>query len=91
MIAAPASRQGKTLVTCGLARRLVEQGKRVKIFKSGPDYLDPGLLEAASGNVVHNLDLWMVGEAQCRALIDRAVDEFDVVLVSKVVGKILVR
>ena len=86
LIASTASRQGKTLVTCGLARALVNQGQRVKIFKIGPDFLDPGLLEAASVEAVQNLDLWMMGEQRCRDLVAKACSEFDCVLVKSAMG-----
>jgi cobyrinic acid a,c-diamide synthase len=36
-IAAPASGQGKTTVTAGLARLLRKQGKVVRVIKTGPD------------------------------------------------------
>ncbi len=48
-IAAPASGQGKTTVTAALARRHRDLGRRVRVFKTGPDFLDPLILERASG------------------------------------------
>ena len=53
-IAAPASGQGKTTVTAGIVRYFSQQGLCVRVFKTGPDYLDPQILEAASGNPVDN-------------------------------------
>lgn len=41
LIAAPASGQGKTTVTAALARLHARQGRRVRVFKCGPDFLDP--------------------------------------------------
>ena len=41
-----------------MARRFVNQGKSVRVFKIGPDYLDPTILELASRQRVYNLDLW---------------------------------
>ena len=49
MIASPGSGQGKTLITAALARHIKSQGKRVQVFKVGPDHLDPTILECASG------------------------------------------
>ncbi|HVL58019.1 MAG TPA: cobyrinate a,c-diamide synthase [Burkholderiaceae bacterium] len=86
LIAAPASGQGKTTVTAGLARALRDAGHRVRVFKVGPDFLDPMILERASGAPVHQLDLWMCGEAQCRALLHDAAAQADVILVEGVMG-----
>jgi cobyrinic acid a,c-diamide synthase len=86
LIAAPSSGSGKTSVTAALARRYSRQGKRVRVFKTGPDFIDPGLLEHASGLPVYQLDLWMVGEAECRRLLAAAAREADLILVEGVMG-----
>jgi cobyrinic acid a,c-diamide synthase len=49
LVAAVSSGQGKTTVTAALARALVRRGQCVRVFKCGPDFLDPMLLEVASG------------------------------------------
>ena len=61
LVAAPASGQGKTTVTAALARWHSRQGRTVRVFKCGPDFLDPYWHQLASGAPVHNLDGWMVG------------------------------
>jgi hypothetical protein len=33
---------------CGLARYHARAGRRVRVFKTGPDFIDPMILEAAS-------------------------------------------
>lgn len=86
LIAAPASGQGKTTVTAALARFHTELGRRVRVFKAGPDFLDPMILERASGNPVYQLDLWMVGERQCRQLLYEAAGEADLILIEGVMG-----
>lgn len=86
MISAPASGQGKTLVTAALARRHRNAGRRVRVFKCGPDFLDPMILERASGMPVFQLDLFMGGEAHCRSLLHQAAAEADVILVEGVMG-----
>ena len=86
VIAAPASGQGKTTVTAALARLHARQGKRVRVFKCGPDFLDPMILSRASGNPVYQLDLWMVGEAESRRLLWEAAGEADLILIEGVMG-----
>jgi cobyrinic acid a,c-diamide synthase len=86
LVGAPASGQGKTTATAALARRWRDQGLAVRVFKAGPDFLDPTLLEQASGAPVHQLDLWMGGEAHGRELLWRAAGEADVILVEGVMG-----
>ncbi len=53
LIAAAASGQGKTTVTAALARKLVRAGlPRARIFKCGPDFIDPMVLARACGSPV---------------------------------------
>jgi cobyrinic acid a,c-diamide synthase len=85
-ISAPASNQGKTTVTAGLARYHARLGRRVRVFKTGPDFLDPMILERASGAPVFSLHLWMVGEAGCRALLAEAAKDADLILIEGVMG-----
>jgi cobyrinic acid a,c-diamide synthase len=86
LIAAPASGQGKTTVTAALARLHARQGRRVRVFKCGPDFLDPFWHKLASGAPVYQLDLWMTGEADCRARLHAAAQEADLILVEGVMG-----
>lgn len=86
LIAAPASGQGKTTVTAALARLHARQGRQVRVFKCGPDFLDPMVLQRASGHPVHQLDLWMVGEQQSRRLLWEAAGEADLILIEGVMG-----
>jgi cobyrinic acid a,c-diamide synthase len=86
LVAAIASGQGKTTVTAALARGLVRQGQRVRVFKCGPDFIDPMLLERACGSTVHTLDLWMAGLEACRSRLANAARDADVVLIEGVMG-----
>ncbi len=85
-IAAPASGQGKTTVTAALARLHTRAGRRVRVCKAGPDFLDPMIHEQASGNPVYQLDLWMGGEQHCRELLYKAAGEADLILIEGVMG-----
>jgi cobyrinic acid a,c-diamide synthase len=86
LVAAVSSGQGKTTVTAALARKLVKLGQRVRVFKCGPDFIDPMLLERASGAPVRTLDLWMVGHELCRRQLAQAATEADVILIEGVMG-----
>lgn len=86
LVAAPASGQGKTTVTSALARLHARQGRRVRVFKCGPDFLDPFWHTLATGQPVHQLDLWMTGEADCRARLAQAATESDLIIVEGVMG-----
>ena len=86
MISAPASGQGKTSVTAAIARHHARLGQRVRVFKTGPDFLDPMLLARASGHPVFQLDLFMGAADHCRQLLAEAAAEADLVLVEGVMG-----
>ena len=86
LVAAPASGQGKTTVTSALARLHTRQGRRVRVFKCGPDFLDPYWHSLASGAPVYQLDLWMTGEEDCRARLHAAAQEADLIIVEGVMG-----
>lgn len=86
LVSAPASGQGKTSVTAALARWHARAGRRVRVFKTGPDFLDPMVLERASGAPVYQLDLWMNGEDDVRARLHAAAREADLILVEGVMG-----
>ncbi len=86
MVAGSASGQGKTTVTAALARYHSRAGLNVRVFKTGPDFIDPMILEAASGAPVYNLDCWMVGVEGSHALLAAAADQSDLILVEGAMG-----
>ena len=86
LLSAIASGQGKTTTTAALARKLIKLGHTVRIFKTGPDFIDPMMLERASGAPVLSLDLWMVGRAASLAMLAKAASEVDVILIEGVMG-----
>ena len=85
-ISAPASNHGKTTVTAALARFHARQGRKVRVFKAGPDFLDPMILERACGAPVYQLDLWLAGADACRRLVHQAALEADLILIEGVMG-----
>lgn len=86
MITAPASGQGKSLVTAALARLHRNAGRKVRVFKHGPDYLDPMVLEVASGQPVYQLHPWMTGEDECRWRVAEAAQDADLILIEGAMG-----
>ena len=85
-LTAPASNQGKTTITAALARYFTEQGKVVRVFKTGPDYLDPQILAQASGQPVEQLDMWMAGEEYCQQMLFDAAQQADLILIEGAMG-----
>lgn len=86
LLSAPASNQGKTLVSAALARAWRNQGLTVQAFKCGPDFLDPMILQAATGRPVYNIDLAMCGADDIATRLYWAVQQADVILVEGVMG-----
>ena len=85
-ISAPASGQGKTTISAGLARYYHNKGLSVRVFKTGPDYLDPLILQRASHHPVEQIDLWMMGENYCRQLLYQAALDADLILIEGAMG-----
>lgn len=86
LITAPGSGQGKSIVTAALARLHRNAGRTVRVFKHGPDYLDPMLQARASGWPVYQLHPWMTGEAECRWRLAEAAADADIILVEGSMG-----
>ena len=86
LLTAPGSGQGKSMITAALARLHRNHGRRVRVFKHGPDYLDPMVLERASGHAVYQLHPWMTGEGECRWRLAEAAAQADLVLVEGSMG-----
>jgi cobyrinic acid a,c-diamide synthase len=86
IVAAPHSGSGKTTVTAAIARYHRDQGRKVTVFKVGPDFIDPMILRQASSELVYQLDLWLVGEQGCQELLYRAAMESDLILIEGVMG-----
>ena len=86
LVSGASSGAGKTSLTAGLARLHARAGRRVRVFKCGPDFLDPQLHEAVTGAPCHTLDPWMCGEEEGRARLAAAAAEADLILVEGVMG-----
>ena len=86
LVAAPASGQGKTTVVAALARLHTRLGRRVRVFKCGPDFLDPQIHAIASGAPCQNVDLWMCGADDIAWRLAEAARDADLILVEGVMG-----
>jgi cobyrinic acid a,c-diamide synthase len=86
LIAAPASGHGKTTVVAALARLHTRLGRKVRVFKCGPDFLDPQIHALASGSPCENIDFRMCGEDDARRRLARAAEDADLILVEGVMG-----
>lgn len=85
-ITAPSSDSGKTTVVAAMARYWRNKGLKVRVFKTGPDFIDPKFHEVASGQPSHQLDLGMMGEAICKRHLYQAAKSSDLILIEGVMG-----
>jgi cobyrinic acid a,c-diamide synthase len=86
IIGAPRSGSGKTSVTIGLLRAFARRGLRVRGVKSGPDYIDPGFHQAASGLAGLNLDSWAMEPDLLAHLLAEASEDTDLLLIESAMG-----
>lgn len=86
VVTAPSSGSGKTVIVAALAYLLRKQGKKVRVFKTGPDFIDPQFLSYASGEPVYQLDFWMCGFEHCRTMVADAAQDADIILIEGVMG-----
>jgi cobyrinic acid a,c-diamide synthase len=85
LISSDRSGSGKTLITSGILRALSRKFK-VRPFKAGPDFIDPGYLTKASKTPAINLDLWMMGENGVLKSLSRYSMGYDVAVIEGVMG-----
>lgn len=86
LLAAPMSGSGKTTITAGLIAALAARGLTVAPFKCGPDYIDPSYHALAARRPCHNLDAWLVPEAQIPGVLARRSVGADLALIEGVMG-----
>lgn len=82
VLSAPASNQGKTLLTTALLWHFRDS---VRPFKIGPDFIDPQFHERVCGTPSVNLDSWIMTPEQVRWVFDRYADR-DVAIIEGVMG-----
>lgn len=86
MISAPNSGSGKTTIVCGILKALMNQGKRVAAFKSGPDYIDPMFHSKVIGAKSRNLDIFMLGKETTRYLAAKNSQQADIAVFEGAMG-----
>ena len=86
VIAGVASGVGKTTITVGLLEAFRRRGLVVQAFKVGPDFIDPGYHEVATGRAAYNLDGWMCGRDHVIATVARHAADADLAIVEGVMG-----
>ena len=86
LISAARKSSGKTLLTLGLTCALRARGLSVRLYKKGPDYIDPMWQKAASGLDSYNLDAYLMGHAACRESFLRHSQGMDLSLIEGNMG-----
>lgn len=86
LIAAAGSGGGKTTVTCGLLRLLVQRGYNPCAFKCGPDYIDPSFHQRVLGVPSYNLDPFFMGKEGLRHLYEIHSKGRDISVIEGVMG-----
>lgn len=72
---------GKTLLSLGLCRALVDAGLRVQPFKKGPDYIDAAWLGQAAQKPCTNLDPYFLDESRLRDLFAHTMRHADMAVI----------
>ncbi len=80
-ISAAHKSSGKTTISVGLSRALSARGKAVRMFKKGPDYIDPLWHKLASGQASYNLDFNTQGREEIFALFTSRASGADISIV----------
>lgn len=85
-ISAARKSSGKTLLTLGLAGAFKQMGLSLRMYKKGPDYIDPLWHKMASGEVAYNLDPYLMGGQASREIFLERSRQHDLSLVEGNMG-----
>jgi len=80
-ISAPRKSSGKTTLTLGLAAALMEKGFKLRVFKKGPDYIDPMWHETVTRLPCYNIDPFWMTDEMCRSILATHSRGVDIALV----------
>jgi cobyrinic acid a,c-diamide synthase len=81
LISAAHKSSGKTTLSIGLCAALARRQLKVQPFKKGPDYIDPMWLSLASGRRCHNLDFYLMPDAEILATFAEHARDSDIALI----------
>nr|WP_314277728.1 cobyrinate a,c-diamide synthase [uncultured Peptostreptococcus sp.] len=86
IIAGTGSGVGKTTISLGIMKTLVDRGKAVQSFKVGPDYIDPSYHEYVTSRSSRNLDSYMLDDEQVKYVYKEAAKTCDISIIEGVMG-----
>jgi cobyrinic acid a,c-diamide synthase len=75
VISSNSSGGGKTTVTLGIMKALMNRGYDVQGYKVGPDYIDPAFHSHVTVKPSRNLDLFLMGEEGVKASFTRGIND----------------
>ena len=77
---------GKTSITCGILKALVNRGLHIQSYKGGPDYIDPMLHSHITGRDCRNLDPFFSTGQDLRYLVGKDSQDVDFSVTEGVMG-----
>jgi cobyrinic acid a,c-diamide synthase len=79
VISSNSSGGGKTTVTLGLLKALMNRGFKTQSYKVGPDYIDNAFHTHITGVPGRNLDLYLMGESGVKASFTRGQGDIGII------------
>lgn len=86
IIAGSNSNVGKTTVTIGIMKAMIDFGYDVVPFKIGPDYIDPRFHEKVVNHKSHNLDSYLLDGNTINTMINENVSDDQIAIIEGVMG-----
>ena len=86
MIAGTNSGSGKTTITCGILKLLLQHRRKPVAFKCGPDYIDPMFHRSVLEMDESNLDLFLFERELAKYLIVRNMKDGNIGVIEGVMG-----